>query len=156
MKLATLLYIKNDKGEYLLMERLKDPNKGLMSPPGGKLNDAEAESPAGCAVREAFEECSIKSTQKDWKLMGIVTDKNYPAIGNIMLFLMSYTKNLNQLPPECNEGAFKFIHPDNFKEHKLPVTDKLFLWEMILKNDPENFFLSLDCSDYPDIKLIKY
>ena len=156
MKLATLLYIKNEKGDYLLMERLKDPNKGLMSPPGGKLNEKEAESPAACAVREAFEECSLKSTEEDWKLNGIVTEKNYPGIGNIMLFLMEYKKFLNELPPECNEGAFTFVHPDEFKDHDLPLTDKLFLWKKILNNEQDTFFLSLDCSEYPDIKAIKF
>ena len=60
MKLATLLYIRNSKGEYLLMERRRDPNKGLMSPPGGKLDMEKAESPTACALREAYEECRIK------------------------------------------------------------------------------------------------
>jgi len=153
MKLATLLYIKNEKNEYLLLERLKDPNKGLMSPPGGKFNEEDAESPAACAVREAFEECSIRSNEDDWKLIGIVTEKNYPAIGNLMLFLMEFRKILSSLPEECDEGAFEFLHPDEFKKHDIPVTDQLFLWEKVLSGNGEIFMLSLDCSNYPDIKI---
>ncbi len=156
MILATLLYIKNEKCEYLLMERVKDPNNGLMSPPGGKLNEEEAETPIGCAVREAFEECSIKSTEDDWKLIGIVAEKNYPVIGSMMLFLIEYKKICTDLPGECNEGAFKFVHPDEFKHHNLPVTDNFFLWNKVLKNEGDIFFLSLDCSDYPDIKPLRY
>ncbi|MEP7147039.1 MAG: NUDIX hydrolase [bacterium] len=156
MTLATLLYIQNEKNHYLLMERIKDPNKGLMSPPGGKINEGDAESPAGCAVREAFEECSIQSHETDWKLIGIVTEKNYPVIGNIMLFLMEYKKKLNELPADCNEGAFKFLHPDDFKNYSIPVTDKLFLWDNILNNHEDKFFLTLDCTNYPDIKQLKY
>ena len=69
MKLATLLYIKNDNGDYLLLERVKNPNKGLFSPPGVKLDVHLAESPIECAVREANEECGIESNNEDWKLI---------------------------------------------------------------------------------------
>lgn len=156
MKLATLLYIKNRKGEYLLMERQKEPNKGLMSPPGGKLIQEDAESPARCAVREFFEECLINSKETDWILKGIVTEKNYPSIGNIMIFLMELRNFVNEIPDKCNEGAFYFIHPDDFKNYNMPVTDKLFLWNNIFKNGIEPFMLTLDCSDYPEIKQLIY
>lgn len=154
MKLATLLYILNGKGEYLLMERLKEPNRGLMSPPGGKLNTEIAESPSACAVREAFEECSIQTNESDWKLLGIVTEKNYPSVGNIMIFLMQYKNSLNDIPPYCNEGGFRFIHPDDFINYNIPVTDKLFLWKNILKKNAEPFIMTIDCSYYPDITQI--
>ncbi|MDZ4713775.1 MAG: NUDIX domain-containing protein [bacterium] len=154
MKLATLLYIQNEKGEFLLMERNREPNKGLMSPPGGKLMTENAESPSQCAAREGFEECAILQSEEDWKLMGIVTEKNFPGIGSIMMFLMLYKKILNKHPPDCNEGSFQFIHPDNFKNFNIPVTDKLFLWEYILRKNDEPFILTIDCSEYPIIKQI--
>jgi 8-oxo-dGTP pyrophosphatase MutT (NUDIX family) len=154
MKLATLLYIRNSKGEYLLMERRKDPNKGLMSPPGGKLDTEKAESPSACAVREAYEECRLGSCEKDWLLRGIITEKNFPGAGNIMIFLMEYIKLINELPPECNEGAFSFIHPENLPEYKIPLTDRFFIWDKILKEE-EIFIDSLDCSGYPEIKIIR-
>ena len=138
------------------MEREKEPNKGLMSPPGGKLIQEEAESPARCAVREFFEECSIKTNESEWVLKGIVTEKNFPSIGNIMIFLMEYKNLVNELPEKCNEGAFYFIHPDNFKNYDIPVTDKFFLWDKVIKNNTEPFFLTLDCSGYPDIKQLIY
>ena len=153
MKLATLLYIRNSKGEYLLMERRRDPNKGLMSPPGGKLDTEKAESPTACAVREAYEECRIRSCEKDWHLRGIITEKNFPEAGNIMIFLMEYIKLINDLPPECDEGAFSFIHPYNLPEHNIPLTDKFFIWDKIL-NEEKIFIESLDCSGYPEIKNI--
>jgi 8-oxo-dGTP diphosphatase len=154
MKLATLLYIKNPMGEYLLMERVKEPNKGLMSPPGGKLNTEEGESPSACAVREAHEECGIDSSGKDWLLKGIATEKNYPSIGNIMIFLMEYKNLIYELPETCNEGEFHFVHPDKFKNYNLPVTDNLFIWKNLLKDDGELVMITLDCSDYPDIRQI--
>lgn len=151
MKIATLLYIKNEKGEYLLMERLKEPNKGKMSPPGGKLNTQDPETPAECAAREAFEECKIISKPDDWKLLGIIAEKNFPGIGNIMIFLMEYKFPLYELPEKCNEGEFFFIHPDKFFDYDIPATDRLFMWEKILKEDRELFMMRLDCSDYPDV-----
>ncbi|HEX2787397.1 MAG TPA: NUDIX domain-containing protein [Ignavibacteria bacterium] len=148
MKFATLLYIKNSKGEYLLLERLQEPNLGLFSPPGGKLHIEDAESPFACAVREAEEECGIKSQPSDWHLKGIVTEKNYPKVGHIMLFLFEYKKDFNELPAAFKEGKFHFVHPSKFEDIEFPETDKLYFWKFVLNND--NFFsLSIDCSNSP-------
>lgn len=155
MKLATLLYIKDTEGNFLLMKRLKEPNKGLMSPPGGKLDTDNAESPAACAVRESFEECGIRSGEQDWIIRGIVTEKDFPKAGNIMIFLMEYKKFLNQIPEPCSEGEFHFIGVKNLYEHKLPVTDRLFIWEKILDENKDFIMLTIDCADYPDIKVRK-
>ncbi|MBV6480010.1 MAG: hypothetical protein HGGPFJEG_02824 [Ignavibacteria bacterium] len=155
MKLATLLYIKNQKGEYLLQKRLKNPNKDLYSPPGGKLDLPSAESPDACAVREAFEECRLVTKNEDWKLIGILTEKNFPGTGSIMIFLMKYAKLHNELPLPCAEGTHYFIHPDNFHNYELPHTDRKFIWDKVLSYDNEVFFLNLDCTYYPDVKEIK-
>ncbi|MBK8981579.1 MAG: NUDIX domain-containing protein [Ignavibacteria bacterium] len=154
MILATLLYIQNDKGEYLLMERQKNPNKGLISPPGGKVETGSAESPVFCAIREAKEECNIDSGSNDWKLAGIVTEKEYPHIGNVMIFLMKYLPRISDIPADCIEGNFLLIHPDNFNSHNIPETDKKFIWSRIFEDNPEPFFISLDCTEFPDIKEI--
>lgn len=151
MKLATLLYIRNSKGEYLLMNRKKNPNKGLLSPPGGKLHTDEAESPSACAVREAMEECSMKSAEGDWSLTGIITEKNFPDAGNIMIFLMTYKYAYNVLPPPCNEGEFTFVSPDEIMSMDIPETDRQFIWDILRKKSPEPFIITLDCTDYPKI-----
>ena len=36
-KIASLLYAFHEDGRVLMMERQHDPNRGLFSPPGGKL-----------------------------------------------------------------------------------------------------------------------
>lgn len=149
MKFATLLYIKNNKGEYLLLERKKEPNKGLLSPPGGKLMIEQAESPHSCAVREASEECGIISSLKDWKLIGIVTEKEYPAIGNIMVFLFEYQKIFDTLPPEFDEGKFCFVSPGEIQSANIPSTDKLFIWKFVLENNDRPFSIYLDCTKVP-------
>ena len=155
MKLATLLYIKNQKGEYLLQRRAKNPNRNLLSPPGGKLDIENAESPPECAVREAYEECSLETKTEDWKLIGIITEKNFPEIGSIMIFLMQYRKSVDDLPSDCVEGSYHFIHPENFREHELPQTDKKYIWNNVLNYSGDIFYLRLDCSDYPEIKELK-
>ncbi len=154
MKLATLLYITNGSGDYLLMKREREPNKGLLSPPGGKLHAEDAESPSVCAAREAFEECSMRTTPDDWLLKGIVTEKNYPGAGNIMLFLMEYKHAIDELPPPCNEGAFEFIKESNIMKSAIPETDRRFIWDMVLKSRNQPFIVTLDCTYYPDIMLI--
>ncbi len=149
MKLATLLYIKNSKGEYLLIERTKMPNMGLLSPPGGKVILNPAESPVACAVREGEEECGLISEPKNWKLLGIVTENNYPNIGNIMLFLYEYDKPFEELPQECNEGGFRYVHPDFISCSPIPETDKLYIWNFVLKNTGRLFSIYIDCEKEP-------
>jgi 8-oxo-dGTP diphosphatase len=149
LKLATLLYIKNAKGEYLLLERANQPNKGLLSPPGGKLHLNDAESPFQCAVREASEESGITSKTSDWKLLGIITEKNYPHIGNIMLFLFEYKNILNELPPDFNEGRFSFVPENEILNSKIPETDKLYIWKFVLNKDNGFFSVSIDCDKTP-------
>jgi 8-oxo-dGTP diphosphatase len=149
LKLATLLYIKNSDGDYLLLERSNEPNKGLLSPPGGKLHTDDAESPFACAVREAKEECNIDSTPDDWKLLGIVTEKNYPKIGNIMLFLFAYKNNLNIKPEDFNEGKFVFVPEDKILNSGIPESDKLYIWNFVLKNTDRFFSVHLNCDESP-------
>lgn len=149
MKFATLLYIKNTNGDYLLLERVKEPNKGFLSPPGGKLDIDNAESPAACAVRECLEECGIKSLTSDWKLRGIITEKSYPNIGDIMIFCFEYLKKIDTLPGTSEEGRFRFISPSEISSANIPDTDKLFIWNFVLKNKPDLFSIHIDCESKP-------
>jgi 8-oxo-dGTP diphosphatase len=156
MILATLLYIKNSKGEYLLLKREKEPNRGMISPPGGKLNTILPESPAMCAVREAFEECGIKSSTEDWKLTGTVTENDFPNIGNILIFIFEYKKILDTLPDKCNEGSFHFIHPSELVNYKIPATDEKVIWKLVLDEKKHPFDAAIDCSNYPELKVIHH
>jgi 8-oxo-dGTP diphosphatase len=149
VKLATLLYVTNSKGEYLLMERANDPNKGLISPPGGKLHPDEVESPAECAVREFEEECGIKTNTTDWELIGIVTEDNYPGIGHIMLFLFKLKNPIDKLPPLSREGKFIFVYPAELNKLNIPETYKLFIWNYVLSSEKKFFSLKIDCNTTP-------
>jgi 8-oxo-dGTP pyrophosphatase MutT (NUDIX family) len=122
---------------------------GFLSPPGGKLKTDIAESPFQCAVREANEECGIVSEPKDWKLLGIVTEKNYPNIGNIMMFLLEYNKPLDLIPKEFAEGSFEFVPQSEIMNACIPESDKLYIWNYVLKNNDTIFSISIDCDISP-------
>ena len=149
MKFATLLYIKNTNGDFLLLERVKEPNKGFLSPPGGKLDIENAESPVACAVRECKEECGIASNPSDWKLRGIVTEKSYPNIGDIMIFCFEYLKHIDTLPLDFREGNFRFVKAGDIKHANIPETDKLFIWNFVLKDKANLFSIHIDCNSEP-------
>jgi len=139
----------------LLLERVKEPNKGYLSPPGGKLNLQDVESPVACAVREAYEECKIKSFARDWKLLGIITEKSYPNIGDIMIFCFEYKYILETVPEDSNEGRFFFISPENIKNSKIPDTDKLYIWKFVLSDSLSIFSVHIDCSREPYVCTIE-
>jgi len=149
VKFATLLYIKNTNGDYLLLERVKEPNKGFLSPPGGKLDFDIAESPVACAVRECREECGFDSKTSDWKLIGIITEKSYPNIGDIMIFCFEYLNKINKLPDSSVEGKFRFVSPSGILNANIPDTDKLFIWNFVLKNKSSLFSIHIDCRTTP-------
>lgn len=149
MKFATLLYIKNTNGDYLLLERVKEPNKGFLSPPGGKLDFDIAESPVACAVRECREECGFDSKTSDWKLIGIVTEKSYPNIGDIMIFCFEYLYKIDKLPDSSVEGKFRFVSPEGILKANIPDTDKLFIWNFVLKNKSNLFSIHINCQSDP-------
>ena len=76
-QIATLLYCFNEQEEVLLMERAKEPNRGLWSPCGGKLHTDIGESPYACAGREAEEELGLAIRDTDLHLTGLVSEHGY-------------------------------------------------------------------------------
>ncbi len=122
---------------------------GFLSPPGGKLKTDVAESPFLCAVREAYEECGIVSKTNDWNLLGIVTEKNYPNIGNIMMFLLMYNKPVDKLPADFSEGSFVFVPQSEIMNASIPDSDKLYIWNFVLKGNGNLFSISIDCDTTP-------
>jgi len=69
-KVSTLLYCFNQKDEVLLLQRAQEPNRGLWSPCGGKLDMAAGESPFACACREAAEEIGLSLRPVELHLTG--------------------------------------------------------------------------------------
>jgi len=132
-----------------LIKRVKNPNKGFLSPQGGKIITDIAEIPLSCAVREAHEECSLISNTKDWILRSIVTERSYPNIENIMLFAFEYKNSISKIPEDSVEGSFSFVSPKDIYELNIPETDKLYIWKFVLGSSKEIFSIHIDCSKEP-------
>ena len=73
-KISVLVFIENRAGEQLLMLRAKQPNLGVWTPIGGKLEMATGESPFECAVRETAEETGLVVRAEDMHLFAMVAE----------------------------------------------------------------------------------
>src|SRR5713226_635554 len=120
---ATLLYCFNERGEVLLLQRAREPNRGLWSPCGGKLHTDTGESPYACACREAQEELGLTLQPRDLHLTGIVSEHGYEGQAHWLMFLFEVTPRLNTVPPPQREGVFGFFSRSQLGSLKLPQTD---------------------------------
>lgn len=127
-KISTLLYCFNERDDVLLMERAQEPNLGLWSPCGGKLQTDIGESPYACACREADEELGLALAPSDLHLTGIVSEHGYLGQSHWLMFLFEVKKKLRALPPPHREGRFGFFTPAELKNLKLPETDRESIW----------------------------
>ena len=127
-KISTLLYCFNERDEILLLERAREPNRGLWSPPGGKLHTEDGESPYACACREGREETGFVWTPADLRLTGIISEYGYQGAAHWLMFLFEVTPKLRELPPPCDEGRFQFFSREQVGELPLPETDRESIW----------------------------
>lgn len=129
-KIATLLYCFNERDEVLLLERARDPNRGLWSPCGGKLKMDIGESPYTCACREAKEELGLALEPRDLHLTGIVSEHGYQGQSHWLMFLFEVKRRLTAPPPENREGRFRFFSRAALDSSKLPQTDREQIWPL--------------------------
>jgi len=133
-KIATLLYCFNERGEVLLLERAQEPNRGLWSPCGGKLDMATGESPYACACREAHEELGLALQPNDLHLTGIVSEHGYSGQAHWLMFLFEVKPKLKTLPMQHREGTFAFFPVDELARLPLPKTDIDQIWPLFWKH----------------------
>ncbi len=127
-KIATLLYAFDDRGRVLLLERTREPNRGLWSPPGGKLLTATGESPHQCAVREAAEELGLTLESSDLHLTGMVSESGYEGSAHWLMFLFEIRPRLADCPPDIPEGRFRFVTCSELAALPVPGTDRERIW----------------------------
>jgi 8-oxo-dGTP diphosphatase len=127
-QISTLLYGFNPEDEILLLERAREPNRGLWSPPGGKLQTAIGESPYACACREAQEELGLHLAVTDLHLTGLVSEHGYLGQSHWLMFLFEITPRLKTLPPACAEGRFQFFARKALAGLSMPQSDLERLW----------------------------
>lgn len=146
--IATLLYGFNRRGEVLLLERAREPNRGLWSPCGGKLHTALGESPYACACREAHEELGLDLTPADLHLAGLVSEHGYEGQAHWLMFLFEIKPRLDHLPPPGPEGRFAFVARAALADLPLPPTDREMIWPLFWRH--RGGFFAAHCHVHAD------
>lgn len=146
-QIATLLYCFNESDEVLLLERTREPNRGLWSPCGGKLHTEEGESPHACACREAQEEIGLNIREIDLHLTGIVSERGYAGQAHWLMFLFEVKPRLRECPPEHGEGRFRFFPAAALGTLNLPASDREMIWPLFWKHRGGFFVAHCQCRE---------
>ncbi|MCH8474254.1 MAG: NUDIX domain-containing protein [Opitutales bacterium] len=147
-KISVLVFLRNEKGEELLLKRKKAPNKDCWSPIGGKLEMSLGESPLECACREIAEETGLTVEENDLHLYGMISEKSYEGTGHWLMFLYRYKKTIHALPPAMDEGHFSFFPLAAIPELPIPETDRQLLWPIYEKY--QDRFVAMRANCHPD------
>ena len=151
-KLSVLIHLHDRAGRLLLIHRQKEPNAGLWSCIGGKIETDRGESPFQCAIRESREEAGIHLSEKDLHLFGFITEKNYEGNTHWLMFLFDCLKPLEHLPPPISEGEFALHRADAIDTLPIPETDRRALWPLYFKHRKDFIVLRADCTPEKPIK----
>ena len=143
-KIATLLYAFDREDRVLLMQRAKEPNQGLWSPSGGKLETSIGESPHDCAIREAEEELGIAIESRDLHLTGLVSEQGYLGQAHWLMFLFEIKPRLTAIPSPHPEGKFSFFTRSEIANLPIPETDRETIWPLFWQH--RGGFFSAHCS----------
>lgn len=144
---ATLLYCFNETDEVLLLERVREPNRGLWSPCGGKVHIEEGESPHAGACREASEELGISIGATDLHLTGIISEHGYGGAAHWLMFLFELRRKLKAVPLEHPEGRFAFFSRAALESLRLPQTDQEKIWPLFWEHRGGFFAAHCQCQN---------
>ncbi len=138
MKNTTLCYIENERGDYLMLHRVKkenDCNRDKWIGVGGKFEDGE--SPEECVLRETLEETGLTLT--DWRYRGIVTfvSDRWETEYMHLFTATGWTGRLH----ECDEGVLEWVSREQFCGLPQWEGDRIFL--RLIEEDAPFFSLKL-------------
>lgn len=148
-KISVLVFIGNAAGEQLLMLRAKQPNLGVWTPIGGKLEMTTGESPFECAVRETAEETGLVITSDQLHLFAMIAEKAYQGDTHWLMFLFRCKKTIAALPADITEGKFGFFSREQIKTLPIPETDQTALWPIFDQYRDGFVALKADCARSP-------
>lgn len=148
-KVSVLVFIENHAGEQLLMLRAKQPNLGVWTPIGGKLEMTTGESPLQCAVRETAEEAGLTVAETDLHLFAMIAEKAYQGDTHWLMFLFRCKTPIEVLPPDITEGKFAFWSRAAINGLAIPETDQAALWPIFDQYRDSFVSLRADCSLSP-------
>ena len=152
-RLACLCDLRDAQGRILLLRRVKEPNKGLCSPIGGKLDMASGESPAQCAVREIREEAGIEVPIERLHLMALISERGFEGRTHWLLFYYRVLGAVEVPAREIDEGRLEWWHQHEFESLPLPETDRRIIWPLVREHEarrpggrPGFFTAHIDCT----------
>ena len=145
---STLCYLENNRGEYLMLHRVKkkkDVNQDKWIGVGGKFEGDE--SPDECLLREVKEETGVTLT--DWRFRGVVTFLTDGSWEGEYMYLFTADGFEGELKT-CDEGNLEWISREKLDSLPKWEGDKLFL--DLLWQDAPFFLMTLE---YRGDKLIR-
>ena len=151
-RIAVLCYLYDENGRILLLHRAKNPNAGMYSPIGGKLEVNDGEGPHDCAIREIFEEAGLQLESNDVRMVGIVSETGYENSTHWLIFLFEVTRPINhaEIPiMEINEGKMQWVEPGEVDDLDIPETDRAVMWPMVRDHRGGFFVVHIDCTAEP-------
>ncbi|MBP7556036.1 MAG: NUDIX domain-containing protein [Chitinophagaceae bacterium] len=137
LKRTAVLCVLRHADRFLLLRRLKEPNRDKYTPVGGKLDPFE--SPLDAALRETWEETGIRV--EHMRYAGVLVETS-PTDYNWTGFV--YVASIDDIPPPpCNEGTLEWIALDEVLQVPTPPTD-WFIYQYIVDGRPFAFHADYD------------
>lgn len=151
-RLACLCDLRDARGRILLVHRLREPNRGLCSPIGGKLDMRAGESPAQCALREIREEAGLVVPLNRLHLMGLISECAYEGRGHWLLFYYRVLGAVDVPPRDTPEGRLDWYTPEQLESLPVPESDRRIIWPLVRAHEPRTpgqrpgfFAVHIDC-----------
>ena len=149
-RIAVLCYLYDDQGHILLLHRRQNPNLGMYSPIGGKLETTTGEGPHDCAVREIREETGIIVDTGELQLLGIVSERAYQGEGHWLIFLFEVTHPIRRDAvkwSEFEEGLLEWKRLEEVPDLPIPRTDRDVMWPLVQSHRGGFFTVHIDWSE---------
>ncbi len=151
-RLAVLCYLYDDADSVLLLHRRQEPNIGMYSPVGGKVDLASGEGPHDCAVREIREETGISLSRDEVGMIGIVSERAYEGQAHWLIFLFKVMRPVRRDElrwSEFSEGRLEWKRIDEVAGLAIPHTDRTVMWPLVQAYRGGFFVVHIDCSVEP-------
>jgi len=115
---TTLIYAQQGD-KVAMLRRLKEPNLGLWSPPGGKVEPGE--SPLDSAVRELAEETGLEAWSA--RLAAVVTEHDPRTDERWVMFVFHALEVVGELIGGTREGVARWVAIGDLPRLSCPPAD---------------------------------
>lgn len=153
-KISVLVFLHDENGKLLLIQRTKAPNQGCWSPIGGKLETGTGESPFECAVREVAEEVGVKVQTSDLHLFGMISEKGYEGQTHWLMFLFDCRRRLKEVPATISEGKFAFFAREEIAQIKVPESDRTLIWPIFDQHRRSFIAYRAECHPHEPLQMV--